>query len=332
MRRTTARSTWLSTSDFLDFLWDGELQQLMLMACPDGVIVSDPGERIVLYSGASEALFGYAPAEVLGRPIGTLFGTRGSDRELRDRIRSEGSVANQEVRALRKDSAPFWAGVSASILKDRYGDILGTVYYVRDYSRIKAIQSSLSDTNDKLSSMLEELHHVASHDGLTGLLNRSSAMTEAEARFAAGAAAFGVVIFDLDFFKRVNDTYGHITGDEVLMRVAWTIRNSARSEDIVGRFGGEEFVAFLPGADLESARTFAIRVRLAVAAEALQTSSGNAVEVTISAGVASIPADAPDLQSAISAADERLYEAKRTGRNQVVSTDRPAAPKGRTAA
>ncbi len=320
-----------TSSDFLDFLWDGELQQLMLMACPDGVVVADPSENILLYSGASEALFGYAPSEVLGRHIGLLFGARGSDRELRDRVAAEGSVANCEVRALRKDSAPFWAGVSASLLRDRYGEPLGTVYYVRDYSRIKAIQSSLSDTNDRLSSMLEELHHVASHDGLTGLLNRSSAMNEAQAKFAHAIPAFGVVIFDLDFFKRVNDTYGHITGDEVLMRVAWTLRYTARSEDIVGRFGGEEFVAFLPGADLEATRAFANRARLAIAAEIMRTESGETVEVTISAGVASIPADAADLQSALSAADDRLYEAKRTGRNQVVSVDSPEAG-GRTAA
>ena len=318
-------------SDFLDFLWDGELQQLMLMACPDGVVVSDPGERIVLYSGASEFLFGYTPAEVLGKPVGLLFGARGTDRELRDRVRQEGSVANLEVRAFRKDSQPFWAGVSASALRDRYGESIGTVFYVRDHSRIRAIQADLLESNDRLNGMLEELHHVASHDGLTGLLNRGSAMTEAETKFMNARPTFGVAIFDLDYFKQVNDTYGHMAGDEVLIRVAELIRNTARGDDIIGRYGGEEFVGFLPGADINAIRTFAERTRMAVEREPIRMSDGLSLNVTISAGVATIPSDAMDLRAALRLADDRLYEAKRLGRNQVVATGHPPI-EGRNAA
>src|SRR5690606_27239354 len=105
------------------------------------------------------------------------------------------------------------------------------------------------------------------HDHLTGLLHRGSAMTAAEsALLEAGLKGrpFGVAVFDMDHFKNVNDSYGHLVGDEVLAALATTLKDSARAEDILGRFGGEEFVAFLPGARLESVAGYAERVRTAV--------------------------------------------------------------------
>lgn len=308
-------------ADLLDFLWDSDLQQLMLMACPDAVVVTGPDDNIVLYSGTSEEIFGFSPADVLGRPIGILFGHRDTDRDLLDEVRIESTIANREVRAMRKGAPPFWATVSASALRDRYGASIGTVFYVRDHTKFREVQASLKASNLQLNEMLEKLHHVASHDGLTGLLNRSSAMSSAEAHFRASEnVPFGVAVFDLDNFKLVNDTYGHMTGDDVLIRVARTIRDSARGDDIVGRFGGEEFIAFLPGADRNAAAAFAERTRAAVSNAPIVLESGELMAVTISAGVAGVPVDATHLNAAIMVADDRLYEAKRTGRNRIVAS------------
>ncbi len=302
------------------------------MACPDGVIVSGPDDDVVLYTGASELLFGFSPSDVVGRPIARLFGTRGSDRDIFERIKSDSSVANVEVRAMRKDASPFWATVSASALRDRYGAQVATVFYIRDHTRFKDIQATLRASNQQLNEMLEKLHHVASHDGLTGLLNRASAMAAAEvAIHQAPAQVLGVAVFDLDNFKLVNDTYGHMTGDDVLIRVARTIRDAARGDDIVGRFGGEEFIAFLPGADVTATAAFAERTRIAVAEAPIVLESGELLGVTISAGVAGVPLDATHLNAAIMVADDRLYEAKRTGRNRVVSSGAQAS-RGKTAA
>lgn len=308
-------------ADFLDLLWDSDLQQLMLMACPDGVIVTNPQDEVVLYTGASEQLFGFAPSEVVGHPVALLFGTRGSDRDIFERIASDSSIANIEVRAMRRDASPFWATVSASRLRDRYGTHVATVFYIRDHTHFRNIQASLRASNQQLNEMLEQLHHVASHDGLTGLMNRASAMALAEAGVLQSPGQdLGVAVFDLDNFKLVNDTYGHMTGDDVLIRVARTIRETARADDIVGRFGGEEFIAFLPGADGVATAAFAERTRAAVASAPVVLETGELLAVTISAGVASLPADASHLNAAIMVADDRLYEAKRTGRNRVIST------------
>jgi diguanylate cyclase (GGDEF)-like protein/PAS domain S-box-containing protein len=310
----------VSASDFLDFLRDGDLLQLMLMACPDGVVVADMEDRVVLYSGASEYLFGFEPVEVLGKDIGMLFGSRENDRQFRERIRTEGSIANAEVTALRRGTGAFWAAVSASRMRDKYGSVIGTLYYVRDHSDFRSIQASLRESNDQLNKTVQQLDYYARHDGLTGLLNRTSAMASAEEALRHAAhegKPFGVAIFDIDHFKNVNDTFGHLIGDEVLVGTAHAISQSARRYDIVGRFGGEEFVCFLPGAGLAAVLGFAERARAAVARLSLGVPGADPIRVTMSGGISCIPTDAMTLQEAVRIADDRLYLAKRNGRNRV---------------
>jgi diguanylate cyclase (GGDEF)-like protein len=132
---------------------------------------------------------------------------------------------------------------------------------------------------------------------------------------------FGIALFDLDHFKSVNDSYGHLIGDQVLAAVAEVLQSTARHGDIVGRFGGEEFVVFLPGASLDAVATFAERVRAAVQGARIQAEDA-VIHVTISAGVAAIPSCADSLNEAIRIADDRLYAAKRAGRNRVVRHDK----------
>ncbi|MFT3712847.1 MAG: diguanylate cyclase [Archangium sp.] len=147
---------------------------------------------------------------------------------------------------------------------------------------------------------------AASTDALTLLPNRRAAEAELEAALAAGTTT--VALFDVDHFKRVNDTFGHDVGDEVLIAVADALRGSARTGDFVSRWGGEEFLAVLR-TDVTGAVRFAERVRLAV--QSLSTKAG---PVTISAGVATVvkPSD-------VKLADDKLYAAKGGGRNRVVS-------------
>lgn len=315
-----------AAGDFLAYYRDGEFQQLMLLACPDGVVVTDPGERIVLYTGAAEEIFGFEPVEVLGKDISVLFGAREPDRELRERMAREGTVANMEVRALRKEKGPFWAAVSASQLKDSFGTLLGTVLYVRDHTALREIQRALKDNNEKLESLVSRLNHVAAHDGLTGLLNRASALDASRKALDALVEAgrpLGVVIMDVDHFKSINDSHGHLAGDLVLTRLGEVMRAHARSSDILGRFGGEEFVAFLPGASLGDAQRFAERVRREIAKTTIAIGDGE-VAVTISAGVASLPGCAATLEGALRRADARLYAAKGLGRDRVVAGDSPS--------
>jgi len=306
--------------DFLKLLSDPEAMQLMLFACPDGVVVSGPDERVVLYAGASEVIFGFAPIEVLHRPASELFSGEESYAAFRERLVGEGRVVNMQIAAARKDSAPFAAAVSAVVLRDRYGVELGSVMYVRDHTKVRAIEEALRKNNRRLNELVRTLNHVAQHDQLTGMLYRGSAIEAAEAAVFAlqgSEAGFGVALFDLDHFKQVNDNHGHLVGDEVLSALASVLRSVARQGDIMGRFGGEEFIAFLPGASLDATRAFAERVRLAIGEARVSAGSGTEMRVTVSAGVSAIPESATTLEEAIRIADDRLLVAKRRGRNQV---------------
>lgn len=319
--------------DFLALLGDAESLQLMLFACPDGVIAADQDDRVVLYTGSSELLFGFAPIDVLRKPAAMLFETADAYDHFRQRLRDERRVVNLEVSAVRKDGPPFIAAVSAAQLTDRFGSSLGSILYVRDHSKVRAIEDALRDNNRRLNDLVRTLNHVARHDQLTGMLYRGSAIEAAEAALhAAGAYAhFGVALFDLDHFKMVNDSYGHLVGDEVLASLAGVLRQTARQDDIIGRFGGEEFIAFLPAAELQHVVAFAERVRLAIGQSRILASDGSHITVSISGGVSVIPQDAHTLEEAIRIADDRLLAAKRLGRNRVVAEDPEDTPE-RTAA
>ncbi|MBE7518795.1 MAG: sensor domain-containing diguanylate cyclase [Thermoflexaceae bacterium] len=310
-----------------DFLWlldNEELLQLMLFACPDGVVVADRGGKVMLYTGSSESIFGFAPIEVLRREASGLFASNEEWEEFSAGLGRDGSVKNMEMQALHKDGEPFWVAVSASILRDRYGDMIGTVLYVRDHSTMRQIQNTLHDRNRQLHDLVEELDFLARHDQLTGLLNRGSAMDAAQKPLVACGLTgrpFSVAVFDIDHFKKVNDAYGHLAGDEVLHSLAGVMRQAARSGDIIGRFGGEEFVLFLPGATLEQAVAVAERVRVLVKESRIPIGDGVFTNVTVSAGVADIPGSADALREAIRVADSRLYMAKRAGRDRVAWSD-----------
>lgn len=313
--------------DFLSVLSDAESLQGLLFACPDGVIATDPDDRVILYTGASETIFGYAPVDVLGQSLATLFASQPDYQRFAKRLADENSLVNLEVAAARKDRPHFTAAVSAARLRDRAGTHLGTVFYVRDHTKMRSIEDTLRDSNRRLNDLVGTLDHVARHDQLTGLLNRGSAIEGIETfMLAAGPehARFGVALFDIDHFKSVNDSYGHLVGDEVLAGVAKVMARTARQHDLVGRFGGEEFIAFLPTADLAAVSGFADRVRRAVAAEPFAIDAELTVNVTISGGVAAVPGCAGNLPDAIRLADDHLLMAKRDGRNRIAGSENQA--------
>ena len=165
-----------------------------------------------------------------------------------------------------------------------------------------------------------ELERVAYEDALTGLANRRYFLAEAEraaARASRHGHALSLVLFDLDHFKRINDTHGHQAGDEVLCRVAERTRHNLRTEDTPARWGGEEFVALLPFTALAPAMLVADRLRAAIAAEPLPTSTGP-LAVTCSCGVAERRRGEP-ITELVARADAALYKAKEAGRNACVA-------------
>ena len=162
--------------------------------------------------------------------------------------------------------------------------------------------------------LLEQVQHLAATDSLTGLANRATfqrTLAQEIARAVRGGGEVSVMLLDLDHFKKVNDTYGHHAGDEVLRRVAAVLDDASRAFDTPARYGGEEFAIVLPQTGVDEAVAVAERLRIAVQAADIEP------KVTASIGVAGLPSDAGDGEELVRLADEALYESKREGRNRV---------------
>ena len=169
-----------------------------------------------------------------------------------------------------------------------------------------------------------QIHRLLSHDDLTGLLSSRSFFSELRreaARSRAENRPFCVLMMDIDHFKKVNDTYGHLTGSKTLEEIGFCITENLRSGDAAARFGGEEFAAFLLDAELGQARVAAERIRSEIENQMFSVIRHGKFtkehRVTISIGVAAFPSDSSDPIELVEMADSALYRAKREGRNRV---------------
>ncbi|HCO47954.1 MAG TPA: GGDEF domain-containing protein, partial [Spirochaetaceae bacterium] len=165
----------------------------------------------------------------------------------------------------------------------------------------------------------DQLQQLAANDSLTGMFNRRFGMArlqEEYGRAIRSGSPLGVCIFDLDHFKKVNDTYGHPVGDKVLVHVSKLIRGALREGDVAMRYGGEEFMIVMPGASITDSFEIAERVRRLVAETVFQHGS-NTLTLTISGGAAAWPDfDAASAEALVRRSDESLYKAKEEGRNR----------------
>lgn len=173
---------------------------------------------------------------------------------------------------------------------------------------------------DELRKANKKLEELAFRDGLTGLYNHryfQEILDKEIARSARYKHPLGLILFDIDFFKKVNDTYGHPAGDLVLATMAKTLLASIRPSDIIARYGGEEFAVILPETDISGIKVFAERIRRGVAAMIIPVHNTE-ISVTISCGITYRPIDSSlEKQQLIDNADQALYLSKKNGRNQV---------------
>lgn len=180
--------------------------------------------------------------------------------------------------------------------------------------RVLAMESEAQQLNNKL----EEQQHKARVDFLTGIANRASLderLTLEHARLARTGSSLLMAILDIDFFKRINDNYGHKAGDKVLKIIAGQINASIRKTDFFGRYGGEEFVMLLPDTELDHGQMLLDKIRLKIASMAFHF-RGDPVQITFSAGIGQLHAS-ESVEQAFSRIDNALYQAKNAGRNQI---------------
>ena len=195
---------------------------------------------------------------------------------------------------------------------------------MRSLLRIKALQNDLAERERQLSEANDRLMEMAQTDVLTGVANRRHLTERLQDMWKHAQRMhepLSVAMCDIDHFKQVNDEYGHQVGDTILTQVAALLTSMSRDIDVAGRFGGEEFLILLPGADTDAAVAVAERVRQGVEQHTFPYPGGT-LRRTISCGVATWPHPRITHQDAlIKAADDALYVAKETGRNRVVQFD-----------
>lgn len=222
---------------------------------------------------------------------------------------ASGDAFEYQGRIVRTDGEIRHVKSHGSIEKSRSGKAIGIFGTVQDVT--ETVENARI-----LESARSAAERVANTDMLTGLPNRRhtlSFLDQALRSAAQDGAPLAVAIFDIDHFKLINDVHGHATGDQVIRRVGQRAKSSLREDDMVGRFGGEEFVCILQGRSAQSAEMVAERVRKAVESD---TDGGDFPGVTVSIGLAAYAGEA-SIEDLLQRADKALYMAKREGRNRL---------------
>ena len=281
-----------------------ERLEAILEQSPIGVSVSRRDDGRIIFVNTRFA-------ELIGLPREQLIGSRARDyyldshQRLRvlERLRGGGGVTNMEVQFKRADGSPFWTlfTVNQAVIQG----VAVNLAWIYDYTERRSMEEALRD--------------MASRDPLTGIYNRRSFMDMARAQLARAHRfhePLSVFVLDVDHFKRINDTFGHATGDDALRMVAAGCQAILREYDILGRLGGEEFVVVLPGATADESRVVAERVRRHLARMPIEATDGT-FRLTASIGIAGLEGATDTLERAIHRADLALYRAKHLGRNRV---------------
>lgn len=280
-----------------DFL---ELRQtvkdVVLREIQEGILVIDDKDRLIDFNRSSAELFPWLNIALIGQPLAKLPQARPILEETKnpfelELIRSQGTMLFEVRKTDLKEN-------------DR---IIGSVYTIRDITEEKKV--------------LQQLNQMANQDYLTGIHNRRSLLELAQGEMDRAARyqhPTAVLMIDIDEFKKVNDTYGHLAGDQVLRNLVKVCQGRIRRTDSIGRYGGEEFLVIMPETDLEGALTLAETIRQAASEETLSFDS-SIIKYTVSIGVscATSVSSGSRIEPLIHLADQALYHAKRNGRNRV---------------
>ena len=279
----------------------------------DAIIITDEEGEIISWNGGAEFIFGFAESEVLGGSMTLIIPERYHEmyREgLRHHKQTGASTImekSMEMHGLRKDGKEIDIRFSPSSWEADGEHFYGAI--IHDITATKNLE--------------RQLEAMASKDGLTGLYNRATFDTrivEELSRAGRYKHPISIMFLDIDYFKKVNDNYGHAAGDACLIEFAALMRKMTRNVDVVARYGGEEFVIILPHTDSKSANILAERLR--EAAEQMSTVYKNEhISWTISIGLASLEQNwNVSIESWLERADGALYKAKESGRNRVVTS------------
>lgn len=256
-------------------------------------------------------ILGYSQQEFLAQSLTCQQITHPEDLELDMTFKQkllDGAIENYslEERYVRKDRSTAWVHLSTALVRDAKAQPLYFISAVQDITEHK--------------NLLAEIERQAHADYLTGLANRRHFMELAEQELSRAmryGSPLSIAMMDIDHFKRVNDTYGHKTGDVVLQKLSQLCQATLREVDIIGRMGGEEFAIMLPETDGEKAAEVAERLRASIARADIPLGTGLPLHFTVSIGIATLQGSDVNVDMLLNLADKALYEAKHSGRNRV---------------
>jgi diguanylate cyclase (GGDEF)-like protein/PAS domain S-box-containing protein len=289
----------------------------------DAVFLVDGNEVIISVNQRTADMLGYTIEEMDGLPYSQVVAAdeKDSSNENFQRLQNQDVLPLFERTMVRKDGSRVTVEFSASVVHDGNGEVLYYQGVARNISERKLLEGQLKDS-------LVHMENVAMTDSLTGMMNRRAISERAELewhRAQREGRPISMMVLDVDYFKEINDKFGHMVGDEALNRLGEAIRGAIRrsgdrSYDWAGRWGGDEFLLVLPGASLPASVEVAERMRVMVANTPIDLGEGKLVEMKVSVGVACYsgrPGDDLTLDRLLAQADQALYEAKQAGRNQV---------------
>lgn len=285
-----------------------ELNQIF-NASADGMWVIDKDYKVVRMNKRFAEMAGLDPFESVGQKCYELFPSPCCNDEhcpLKMVIATQERWVEEVSLNVEDKEAPFFI-VAANRFLGLAGELVGIVVSFTDISKRKTLE--------------EDLRRLATIDSLTGVFSRRYFLELAERELNRARrydSPVSLLMLDVDHFKNINDTYGHPVGDEVLKKICATCKEELRSNDIMGRIGGEEFAIALPECDLENSLLIAERIRASLEESSL-LAGGAEVKYTLSIGAAQFGRSAESLGELLKQADQALYHAKTNGRNQVAA-------------
>lgn len=262
----------------------------------EGIIAVDDKNRLIDFNNAAQKIFDCLDTRNIGVDFSCLLDYKKTIKNDKSRF---------EVEVVRNDKKEYYEFRTTALQDNK--KTLGCVYFIQDVTKQK--------------EMIKELNNMANYDELTQIYNRRRLMEEAEKELTNAKidkSNISLLMIDIDHFKKINDKYGHLAGDEVIKMVARVCETKMRINDIIGRYGGEEFIIILPNTDKENAVNIAENIREHIQAFTTDFKEEK-INVTVSIGVACaiIKDNSIDIEQMIHEADTNLYYAKNHGRNQI---------------
>jgi len=293
------------------------------------VISTDNDLKINYWNKGAEILYGWQEADVLGKLVDDVCGTEFMEgqQELAQQSLIKDKTWRGELKQKHRSGKEIWVDASVTLLEDDSGNYVGGVTINHDVTERKLAEDELRRTKESIEQInltlrrAFEREQLASRtDSLTGVFNRRYFFELLGYEFSASRRyerPLSLVMFDVDYLKKINDTYGHQVGDELLKKAANVVRGELRTSDVLARYGGDEFVILLSNSSEQDASMVLERIYRELKSTII-SADHKKLGISISAGISSLQPDMEKADQLVMLADRALYVAKNSGRNRVV--------------